>query len=1052
MSLHEASTSSAIASQWCRLAAGLVFLSTLASFAAAQTSDGRSDWIQYPPKLSPRTPVSGSIDGKSTWLQYPPPKSAELGIKSPPTYKEDTQTVIVRYTDGTSNELTQKAVSQEVSWADDHITKKITYKFADGTSNSEVTTVLGKERVPIYSQNKKIITIDYGDGSTSIVTTLAEVQRTAWTDDKRVKISTYTFPDGYIHQEMVKVKSVNPQSLYEKNVQTIFYSYEDGSNEKVTVKAVNVVVKWSNDHVTKKSTATFPDGSKNTWVEQVNPVLTEPKYEGDIQVITMTYGDGFIKSQRNKAIRETVKWDEDRVTKTTTYFFADKTENSVVSRQEPSVGKPTYDGVVQSKVVKYADGSESVVQSQPVTSRVEWLADHITRKTHHSYADGAINTVTEKIKGTAGKPSYQAEVQRVEVVYGDGFVEVQESTAIDTKVSWAADHITKTSVYRFKDGTSSEEIESVPPIVSSPIYKNGEQTVKTTYGNGTESTVVHPAIKQEDNWSKAKTQRQMTYVFADGSKHVELFILNSEGQLININEATKSNASKKSITFPVQKFEFEGNTKFTNAQLSDLLSYWLRHEIDFEVLKNAAAVISNKYRESGFLAKTEIPQQDVTSGIVKLNIVESKLSAVISVNPLNKTPVNELALGIVDSAHEQGEIVDLDKLNKAAMILSEIPGVQTDLTLRSGDRSGETLAVVQVNPVKPVDGSLTLDNAGSRSTGYERVISQINVSGAVDRGEQLGVQMLKSQGVDFIKFAYSEPIGFNGMRLGINASEMKYQVIASDMLALNAHGPASTRGLDLNAPIVRTQDTSLSLQITLDDKKFRNETFSGLQSKYTGQMLGINMHGSSYDNYGGGGLNTLGLLLVSGDLNLDGSPNQQADWDTTQTAGNFNKLKMSLGRHQKLDPSTAFVLNFQTQLASKNLDGSEKLYLGGSQGVRAYAANEAGGSVGQILSMELQRQIATDFGQMSMAVFTDIGHITVNKFNNYSSALPLNDYTLRGAGLWFGSSSTNRLGGTNYRLTWSRRLGLNPAASVLGLDQDGTYIRNRFWLSANQYF
>jgi hypothetical protein len=102
--------------------------------------------------------------------------------------------------------------------------------------------------------------------------------------------------------------------------------------------------------------------------------------------------------------------------------------------------------------------------------------------------------------------------------------------------------------------------------------------------------------------------------------------------------------------------------------------------------------------------------------------------------------------------------------------------------------------------------------------------------------------------------------------------------------------------------------------------------------------------------------------------------------------------------------------------------------------------------------MELQRQIATDFGQMSMAVFTDIGHITVNKFNNYSSALPLNDYTLRGAGLWFGSSSTNRLGGTNYRLTWSRRLGLNPAASVLGLDQDGTYIRNRFWLSANQYF
>ena len=50
--------------------------------------------------------------------------------------------------------------------------------------------------------------------------------------------------------------------------------------------------------------------------------------------------------------------------------------------------------------------------------------------------------------------------------------------------------------------------------------------------------------------------------------------------------------------------------------------------------------------------------------------------------------------------------------------------------------------------------------------------------------------------------------------------------------------------------------------------------------------------------------------------------------------------------------------SFSGQMAGGNLDPSEKFYLGGSTGVRAYPSGEAGGSTGQLISLELRRQLA----------------------------------------------------------------------------------------------
>ena len=78
---------------------------------------------------------------------------------------------VVNYPNGTS--VTNVATSAPVTWADDHITKTITYTFADGTTNPVVSVVPGISSV-FYSVNSETVFTKYGDGTTSSTTNTAK--------------------------------------------------------------------------------------------------------------------------------------------------------------------------------------------------------------------------------------------------------------------------------------------------------------------------------------------------------------------------------------------------------------------------------------------------------------------------------------------------------------------------------------------------------------------------------------------------------------------------------------------------------------------------------------------------------------------------------------------------------------------------------------------------------------------------------------------------------------------------------------------------------------
>mgnify|MGYP002127126525 FL=1 len=516
--------------------------------------------------------------------------------------------------------------------------------------------------------------------------------------------------------------------------------------------------------------------------------------------------------------------------------------------------------------------------------------------------------------------------------------------------------------------------------------------------------------------------------------------------------ASASNTAAPATETRLFGFKVRGNAYINDATIQAELRPLVGTLLTQDNLQRATEKITALYQKNGLLAIAEMPAQDLTSGWAQIKIVEAKFAGAVMEDPQGQLSNTTLPIKMVERLQPKGEVVSLQALDQAAALMNEIPGVEAKVSLRPGDKPGETQAVATILPGKAVEGSMAVDNAGARATGETRESAKVTLNNPLKMGDAASAQLLHSEGLDYQKYSYNVPVGDAGWRAGVNASTMQYKVVSSEFVNLDAKGPSSTRGVDLTIPLVRENADNLSLQLAYDQKKFKNEALNAVQSNYSGNALTAYLEANH--NNGKGGETSASVQVVKGTIDLSNSTaaHQLNDAATTQTEGPYSKVRVALTHKEDLDTRNTVVVSGQSQWANKNLDGSERFYLGGMQGVRAYPTNEAGGSLGQMLSLEWQKHFNLNQNRWTAAGFYDTGRVTVNKNNDFTGAASPNQYSLSGAGVWLGTTVRHPYGVSTLRLIAAHRLGNNPGASTNGNDQDGTRVLNRYRFSLNHAF
>jgi hemolysin activation/secretion protein len=167
----------------------------------------------------------------------------------------------------------------------------------------------------------------------------------------------------------------------------------------------------------------------------------------------------------------------------------------------------------------------------------------------------------------------------------------------------------------------------------------------------------------------------------------------------------------------------------------------------------------------------------------------------------------------------------------------------------------------------------------------------------------------------------------------------------------------------------------------------------------------------------------------------------QIDSATAQTEGRYAKAGLNATRLQSLGNTTALFASLSGQIASKNLDSSEKLPLGGATGVRAFPQGEASGDEGVLLNVELRQAIKQALvpGAVEVIGFVDTGRVRINN-SAYTTAD--NDRSLSGAGVGFAWTNTGA-----FRLRTDVSWKLGSAQPLTDADKSP-----RIWLQGMRFF
>jgi len=505
----------------------------------------------------------------------------------------------------------------------------------------------------------------------------------------------------------------------------------------------------------------------------------------------------------------------------------------------------------------------------------------------------------------------------------------------------------------------------------------------------------------------------------------------------------------------VKGFRIVGNSLFSDAELQPVVAEFLNKEQDFEGLQEAARSITLFYRGKGyFLAQAYLPRQELGSGVVEIFVLEGRMGKV-EVKPNASARLRPFIAEGYMRRVPQGEIAVESQVERPLLLLQDLPATTVQSTVAPGAKIGEAdLTVEYGDDGRRVTGVAEVENFGNKYAGTIRFGGQAFINNALGLGEVVTLRGLASQDLltEMMGVSYAMPVGYWGTKIGVSYSQLRYR-LGGGLALSQASGEGDLASVLVVHPIVRSRGFNLFGQLSADLKELedRVDSVASLEQRRI-KIWKLGVFGDSRDFVFGGGLNTFGVTISSGDLRLLNPTLVNNDAISFQTAGSFTKYNVEFQRVQRVTDAFHGVLRASHQSASKNLASAEKISIGGPFGVRAYPVGEGLADEATQLTLEARYTVPgmkVFQADVTVAGFLDGAH--VRRFRSHNQAFDVDPNTfapLTNVRTYWGAGVGVRVGREgNYAL-------VADIAWRIGDEQPTSDVpRNpRFWLRGVKWF
>ena len=458
---------------------------------------------------------------------------------------------------------------------------------------------------------------------------------------------------------------------------------------------------------------------------------------------------------------------------------------------------------------------------------------------------------------------------------------------------------------------------------------------------------------------------------------------------VNIDLGQQKLADNK-IKVKVKKLQINGNTVFSTQKLMEQVEHLITPQMTFNDMLTVSQAITDYYRAHGYMTTIAyLPTQNITEGIVRIDVMEGAYGNISFDN--TSELLTSRAKGLTHSAHKD-RVINKHELDRLLLILNDIPGVKGHAFLSPSASRGEADTVFKLTTTETNGGFIYADNFGNHYTGRNRIGALYHWNNLSHVGDQLQLGYMHSTQYNDLQnysIKYELPVFNYGTFASLEYFRTDYE-LGEKYRPLHAYGKSDTFRLATRTPLKRTLDNNLYFRFNVgytrltdrigfwntDSKKHLYGIRFGLDGDYRTKWFA-----SSYKV-----MHTIGRAVMDTTYAKDG--------DVLGTEGGYQKTNFDFYYIQKITDTLTAHLTLSGQKSWNNLDSSEKFFIAGYNGVRAFPQGEASGDDGFFGSFELRQALGNS--NFKLAAFYDVGWVNMvhdNPFGNSESRY------LQGAGL-----------------------------------------------------
>ncbi len=355
------------------------------------------------------------------------------------------------------------------------------------------------------------------------------------------------------------------------------------------------------------------------------------------------------------------------------------------------------------------------------------------------------------------------------------------------------------------------------------------------------------------------------------------------------------------------------------------------------------------------------PEQDLSSGELQLRLVTGKLAEV----RLTEKSAPARRTWATASPLDPGDIISLRALEQGLEQMRSIPGRDVSVELEPGDEPGESILLLSAGRVRPIIGSLSLNNFASDSVGRWQgagALSALNLLGLSEIVSASYNRRIDAPGIP----ADSQGIGLNAAiplgwwSMGLSASANRYgQTIIGEVRNFETRGKLQVVSAFIERVVHRDRISRTALRLSYSRRWARNyidDVEIGLQRQ---DLSDVEI--ALVDRRSIASLKINSELAYRMGVDLFGAQDDEPGQPALLPTARYRILTLDLAASLPFPGGIVenWRVAFRGQAASTPLFGSDLISVGGPFTVRGYQSDRADlGKTGWYIRQELAARMS----------------------------------------------------------------------------------------------